>query len=187
MTVQPLHLREVSPGVFESDDPVVRVGWPEIEFLRSRVNESPRGRVRLCAHRGSGQALHEMLILLRQDSYIRPHRHLGKCESFHIVEGEVDVVLFAEDGKIDEVVQLGDASSGRSFYYRLADPVFHTLVIRTPLLIVHETTNGPFHREETEFAPWTPEEDDAPGQRAYIAEVERRIIGAAFTASNQKG
>ncbi len=84
-------------------------------------------------------------------SYIRPHKHPGKSEAFHIVEGEVDIVVFKDDGEIDQVVPLGRPGGGRSFYYRMSKPFFHTLIIRSDLLIVHEITNGPFRPQGTDI------------------------------------
>ena len=76
-----------------------------------------------------------MLIAISSDSYIHPHRHVGKSESFHIVEGEVDVAVFDEAGDVVDVIELGAMGSGRNFYYRLSESAFHTLLIRTEFLV----------------------------------------------------
>ena len=49
------------------------------------------------------------------------------------------------------IVPLGQPGSGRPFYYRMSKPFFHTLIIRSELLIVHEITNGPFRPEGTDI------------------------------------
>ena len=68
---------------------------------------------------------------------------------------------------------MGAYASGRPFYYRIAAPLFHTLLIRSDVLVFHETTSGPFSRADTVFAPWAPEDGDAAAVRRYLADLER--------------
>lgn len=89
------------------------------------------------------------------------------------MEGQVDVVLFDDKGSIAQVIRMGDYASGRTFYYRLAIPVFHMLLIRSDIVVFHETTNGPFNRAETEFADWSPEEADTPATLNYMIRVSQ--------------
>jgi hypothetical protein len=46
----------------------------------------------------------------------RPRRITPKSEAFHIIEGEVDIVVFSDDGALERVVARGAVRSGRSFY-----------------------------------------------------------------------
>ena len=108
-----------------------------------------------------------MIICLARGTYVRPHRHVGKSESFHIMEGELDVVLFEDDGAVREVIRMGSYQSGQVFFYRLMEPRFHTVLVRSPHVLVHETTNGPFDPADTEFATWSPAEGD-PSAAGYI-------------------
>lgn len=166
-----MRLKEISSEVFKSDEAIIRVSRREIEFLKDRVSSAPRGRVRLCAHASNEDLLHEMIIVLTQQTYIRPHKHVQKSESFHIIEGTVDVVVLDDDGKVLDVIELGELASGRQFFYRISQPIFHTLIIRSPILVVHETTNGPFNRADAIFAPWSPEEHD-PTAKQYLRDLE---------------
>src|SRR6185436_3958485 len=99
--------------------------------------------------------------------YVRPHRHHGRAESIHVIEGFADLVLFSEQGKIDRIVRLGPPGAGLTWYVRLPRPIFHTLVLRGEDFIFQETTLGPFQRENTEMAPWAPEDSDASAVAAY--------------------
>ena len=112
----------------------------------------------LCMHPTPADPLHEMIICLARSTYVRPHRHEGKSESFHIIEGELDVVLFHDDGAVREVIRMGPYQSGQVFFYRLMEPCFHTVLVNTPHVLLHETTNGPFDPEDTEYATWAPPE-----------------------------
>jgi cupin fold WbuC family metalloprotein len=167
--------REHSPEVLYAEDPVVKVDRQDIEMLVQRASQNPRKRARLCTHKNTNDKLHEMLIVHARDCYVRPHKHLAKSEAFHVISGLVDIVLLDDDGKIIEVVPMGDYASGRKFYYRLADPYYHTLLIRSDWVIFHEITNGPFKREDTIFAPWSPVETDTAGVREFVAGLTRSV------------
>jgi cupin fold WbuC family metalloprotein len=155
-----MSIQRVSHEVFVGDGGIVQVRAEDVAFLSTQARMNPRRRARLCAHPDSQDRLHEMLIVLARGTYIRPHRHAGKSESFHIIEGELDVVVFHDDGGIREIVRMGPYGSGKTFYYRLMEPCYHTVLIGSPYALFHETTNGPFDRADTEFAPWSPAEGD---------------------------
>jgi cupin fold WbuC family metalloprotein len=166
-----------SPEVFLAQGPIPTIGPGDIELLRQAVRQTPNRRARINAHPDHDDALHEMIIAIEPTSYIRPHRHPGKSEAFHIIEGEVDIVVFRDHGAIDQIVSLGEKGGPRPFYYRMSEPRFHTLVIRSDLLIVHEITNGPFSPDSTIYAAFAPSEGD-PAAAAFQAELVKRV--AAF-------
>lgn len=170
-----MNLRKVSEEVFVADEAIVQVGDADVAFLKGQALASPRRRSRICAHRSGDDALHEMVIAIARDSYVHPHRHFGKSESFHVVEGSVDVAIFEDDGTLETVVPMGVPGSGRQFFYRLSDRRYHTLCIRTPLVVIHEVTNGPFDPALTEMAPFAPAEADHERAREYMAEVAARV------------
>ncbi|MGB7542994.1 MAG: WbuC family cupin fold metalloprotein [Burkholderiales bacterium] len=174
-------LKRLNEEVYFAEDPIVRVGREDIEMLKRLALDTRRKRVRLCAHRGVEDALHEMLIVHTKEAYVRPHKHLNKAESFHLVEGAVDVVFFDDDGAIRDVVCMGRGATGDSFFYRISGPQYHTLLIRSDFVVFHEATSGPFVREQTAFAPWAPAEDDLAGQAAFFRRTDesvRRFLAA---------
>lgn len=153
--IMKLQLNKISDEVFIATEEIVCFDASVVDFIRECAILAPRGRARICAHKKPSDTLHEMLIGIRHDSYIRPHRHLNKVESFHLVEGAADVVILTDDGQILNVVEL---STERNFFYRLDTPKYHTLLIHTPVLIIHESTNGPFDLSATDFSSFSPEE-----------------------------
>jgi cupin fold WbuC family metalloprotein len=177
-------LTRINDEVFAADDRIVRLGAPHVTFLRERAVMSPRRRARICAHRGSGDGVQEMLIAACADSYIRPHKHPGKIESFHVVAGSVDVVVLDDGGAIIEVIELGDFASGRPFYYRLADCLFHTLLIHSSILVMHEVTDGPFVADATVLAPFAPPE--SLRHEALAFQTELRCAAAAHRSAGRQ-
>ncbi|MBV8479482.1 MAG: WbuC family cupin fold metalloprotein [Actinobacteria bacterium] len=162
-----MRLVTVNEEVLVASDPLSALGSEDIAELKERARANRRRRVRICAHSDTSDSLHEMMIVHMRGAYVRPHKHVGKSESVHVVEGEADALFFDEDGAVVDAIALGPYGSGRRFFYRLEEPVFHTLLINSEFFVMHEVTNGPFKREETTFASWAPGAADHEGAAAF--------------------
>ena len=170
-----MQFKELNSEVLVANGALTQVGRADIELLKKKAAENPRRRSRICAHRGNEDRIHEMLIVLAADCYIRPHKHFGKSESLHLIEGSASAVFFDDAGAVTEVVPLGDYPSRHPFYYRLEVPRFHTLLIHSAFLVFHETTNGPFNRADTAFASWSPEETDLAGRQLFMKHLAEAV------------
>ena len=166
-------------SVFYNEEPVAEVGDEWYARLKRHAYEADMKRARLCLHSSPDDPLHEMIIVFHRDTVIRPHRHRAKTESYHIIFGELDIVLFDENGCPTRVISMGDLASGKTLVYRMNSPVWHSVIIRSEYAAIHEVTNGPFRAEESEFAPWSPAE---PAKlRAFLTKsVDRLTKSAGF-------
>ena len=167
--------RAINSEVLYSEVPITTVDRSDIELFKQLSSCNLRKRIRLCAHASPEDRLHEMLIVHERSAYVRPHKHPGKTESMHIIEGLVDVIVFHDDGRIERVIRMGDYASGETFFYRMAKPVFHTLIIRTDILVFHETTSGPFDPWDTVFATWAPEDSDVNSVSIFMAQLDDKV------------
>lgn len=167
--------RAINDEVFVAEDRLVTVDRASLLGYLERAARNERQRARLCAHPDNDNRIHEMFITLTGHAYIRPHRHLHKSESFHVIEGTATVVFFDDQGGVEEVLDIGDYGSGLPFYYRNEDTRFHTQLVTSTRLVFHETTNGPFRREDTILAPWSPIETDWPAVQAYLENLKRAV------------
>jgi len=165
---------KVNDEVYYDKGPIVDVSQVDIEYLKTIAANNVRKRSRLCAHPDPADTLHEMLIIHEQSAYVRAHSHLCRSESLHVVCGSADVVIFGPDGGVSDVIEVGEYSSGKTFYYRIPGGVIHTLLIRTEVFVFHEVTSGPFNPDSSHFPDWAPMEDD-PQCISYIDELEKRI------------
>lgn len=168
-------MKKINDEVYYTENALARVGKDEIAFVKQHAFKNARQRCRLCMHLSPDDLLHEMLIALCKQSYIRPHKHQNKAESLHIIDGEVDLVFFNDEGEITEILSMGDYRSGKLFFCRISEPWYHTFLLRTEMLIFHETTTGPFIRPQTVFAPWAPEEGDVQATQEYVERVEKQV------------
>lgn len=171
-----LETRPVSEEVLFTTRDLTQVTSADIEELKQRAQRTRRGRIRLCAHRQTDAPVHEMLIIHAQDAYVPPHKHVGKEESLHLIEGVIRVVLFdGEAESVREVISMGEYASGKTFYYRLAGGVYHTLLIDSAFAVFHEATSGPFHKADMVVAPWAPQESDAAAVQQFQDRLRQQV------------
>jgi cupin fold WbuC family metalloprotein len=168
------------PEVFRNSDEIVTVGPEWLQRLKDAARNSPLRRSRLCLHRADQDTIQEMIIVLMKDVLFRPHRHIDKSESFHIIEGELYVLLFTEAGRPMRAIHMGPASSGRTFCYRLSVPAWHAILPISETVVMHETTRGPFVAGEAAFASWAPSGGEE--LRAFLVDSLAKLRDTAGVA-----
>ena len=137
-----------------------------IEEVALRAESTVRRRLNHNFHSGPADNPHRFLNVLLRGTYIRPHRHLDppKSETFVVLEGEAEVILFDDDGAITSRHLLGKDTLGVD----LSPGVWHTVVARTDRVVCFEVKPGPWEpASDKEFAEWAPREGD-PGVGAYL-------------------
>ena len=169
-----LKIRQFNEEVFFTNADLTRIGCEEINFLKEKVKSTPRQRIRLCMHKNPDEIIHEMIIVLSKGTYVRPHKHMNKCESFHIIEGKGNVFLFSDEGEVKNVVQLGNYQSQGSFYCRIPQDTYHNLVTMSDYLVFIETTLGPFRNQDTIYPLWAPKEKDSVIVRDFVTGLLNR-------------
>jgi cupin fold WbuC family metalloprotein len=167
---------KTSPEVYHSKGTQVYLNRIDIENLKGLALSNARERVRLCSHHSGVEPVHEMFIVHPRGAYVRPHKHLKKIESMMVLQGEVDYVTFDEQGGIESKLSMGDYSSGKIFYNSLRGEIFHSLLIRSEWLVFLEITQGPFKREDTLYAEWSPPEEDSKEVNNFLCETEKAIM-----------
>lgn len=163
------------PAVFHNTDDIIEVGTARLAELVRAAAAEPLRRSRICLHRSPDDLTQEMIIALWQDSYVPPHRHLGKSESFHIIRGALDIVFFDDAGQITRVVSLAEAGGIKPFVYRLSADYWHTVLVRTEVAVFHETTTGPFSKTHSILASWAPAAADAEGVRRFFDRLKSEL------------
>ncbi len=168
-------MKEITDCIFYADKPIVKVDQKDIGVLIAKAHVAKTVRSRLCMHEDPNSDLHEMFIVHFRDTYVRPHKHLGKPESIHIIEGAADIIIFDNHGEIKDVVNMGEYRSGRRFYYRMDGEFYHTVLIDSDTCVFHETTKGPFDRDrDTVVAPWSPSMEDSGRAKDYMDQLRER-------------
>src|SRR3990167_860486 len=131
-------IKKINEEVFYvNNENLIAIDETVIDMLIKQAKKNQRGRSRLCTHKDINDVVHEMLIVHTNDVYVRPHKHIKKIESFYIIKGQCDIIVFKDNGDIDGIIKMGEYGSGRNIYYRLNAPVFHSLIIHSEILVFH--------------------------------------------------
>ncbi len=140
------------------------------DTVASLASASSRRRMNYNFHSGPTDNPHRFLNVLLHGTYIRPHRHSDppKSESFLVLEGIADVILFDDHGSITARYRLGaESAEGHLWGVDLPPGVWHTILPRTPRAVCFEVKPGPWEpASDKEFAAWAPSEDD-PSAAGY--------------------
>ena len=138
------------------------IDYENINFLKQKAKESFLKRARYCLHNSHSDLIHEMIIVFCKNSYIRPHKHLNKTESFHLIEGSMLIFFFDDLGNIDNKILLDVSKKSKPFFYRLVTSKWHCVVPLSEFVVIHETTNGPYNEHDNIYPTWAPynEEND---------------------------
>jgi cupin fold WbuC family metalloprotein len=137
----------------------------EVSKLHNNAN------VRVCLHTSPDSEQHDMIILGRKEAYCRPHKHTHVGETFHMIEGEMGVFSFDDDGNVYDSVFLQ-----RSDVYRVAKGSYHAVLPISDYVIFHENRKGPFLGDNDSIFPdWSPEKDDLDEIKAYIKTHEEML------------
>ena len=164
--------RKTSPEVFFPSDDCFHLGVSAINELIESAKETERQRARLCIHPSDDALVQQMFIVHPAGAYVRPHRHNNKAESMLILQGEVDYLSFTSSGELVERVELADYHSGYPFFQMTPPGVYHSLIIRTKWLVFIEVTSGPFSKGDSNFAPWSPEDNDLVEIGRFFEKIE---------------
>lgn len=138
------------------------------EFLGTLIEEaglSPRSRQHRNIHQSYEDPCQRFLNAIGMDSYIRPHRHSldPKTETLVAVRGTFALVIFDDDGAVQEMVRFGTEKYGEveglSVGVDLPPGTWHTIIALVPDAVLLELKAGPFDSTAAkEPAPWAPEE-----------------------------
>ena len=168
----PFNWTQESSCVFYVKDSIVIFTEEMKLFLKSCAAQNDKREARLCTHLSPESTLHEMIIVHRKGNYVPPHRHYNKVESFHIMEGKLAIVIFNNDGSIIKAIHL---SRDGDIYYKLQEPMYHSIIPLTDYVIYHEITDGPFILDDKDEAKWAPRKENSLEVKAYQKEIIGKI------------
>ena len=118
-----------------------------IDELKMIALGHPLKRARVCLHESLDNKVHEMIIVAHKDGIIPPHSHpSNKPESYHVLDGKLQVSIFNDDGSVKETFSLSHDAHPRM--YRIKGGVWHQPIPLTEWVIYHEVATGPFNKEK---------------------------------------
>lgn len=152
------------------DQEIIEIDVLQIEELKKAAVLDPLGRARICLHLDPDNPIHEMVIAFTTNSYSRPHRNVRNSKSYFIIEGNMLVLIFDNEGRITRKIELATASNKKPFFCRLNANCWHTVIAKSDTLVFLETNGGPFIKDDEEYASWAPAIDDHEGINTFFSD-----------------
>jgi glucose-6-phosphate isomerase len=149
----------------------VRIDADVIADLRTLAAENNGRNARICLHAGPEANHHDMVVLEHRGKYYRPHKHADKGEAFHVMDGQLGIFAFADDGAIVDahVLNPGDI-------YRVEAGMYHAVLPQTEQVLYHENKPGPFLGDgDSIYADWAPDGTDQKAVDEYVDLLNTRL------------
>ncbi len=148
---------------------MIRITTELIDKVVAEARQSPRRRMNYNFHPELSDPVQRLLNALEPWTYIRPHKHTTKEESFVLLSGTVLAVVFNNDGTIRDHAILSRETGILGIEFE--ENCFHMLTSLETGSVVYEIKEGPFvPHTEGSSAPWAPLEG-TPEARSFLAKV----------------
>ncbi|WP_289053624.1 WbuC family cupin fold metalloprotein [Carboxylicivirga marina] len=140
-----------------------------LEHLSAKAVKTVRKRTNYNFHQTDDDLLQRMLNVIQPKSYVQPHKHQApdKREVFIILQGQLLVILFNDDGSLKQTTIL-DRDKG-VYGIEIAPECYHTIIALKANTCVYEVKDGPYNPDDDKtFAAWAPNEEDRTAAKAYL-------------------
>ena len=159
-----------SAGIFVKQLPAT-VDRNMIKLLVKTAEAANGKSIRLCLHDNPAALFHTMVIVDQGGTYYRPHKHIDKGECFHIIEGQMALFTFDDEGTVTDACQLDPE---QTIMYRVGVNMYHAVMALTPIVVYHESKPGPYLQDDDSvFPPWAPNNGDEAQISRYCEELLR--------------
>jgi cupin fold WbuC family metalloprotein len=148
---------------------MIKIDRSLLDAVTASARQSPRLRMNHNFHAELDDPVQRLLNALEPWTYIRPHKHVTKEESFVLLRGTVLAVVFNDDGSIRDHCVLNAATGNLGIEFE--ENSFHMLTSLESGSVVYEIKEGPFvPHTEASSAPWAPREA-TPDARDFLAGI----------------
>ena len=140
-----------------------------LDETSSRAANNARLRMNYNIHSRLEDPVNRMLNALEPKTYLRPHRHQTppKVESYIVLRGELDVLIFDDEGILTQRVTLNPQIG--NYGIDIPAGVWHSMIVKQQGTVIYEVKEGPFAPLVPEdFAPWSPEPEDVEKVKVFF-------------------
>ena len=165
---------EMNKHVDFSNEDIVIIRHSQLkQFVFQSASNTDNHKYRFCMHDSPNNALQEMFIVRSKGDYCRPDRHSQISESHMLMCGEEAVILFDDEGQIQDIIFLSKEKDVLA--YRINAPVYHMTVTLSDWAIDYEVKPGPFTQDMNEFPDWAPKNDEHEKIEEFMGYITREI------------
>jgi len=148
---------------------MIKITSQLIDNVIEKARISPRLRMNHNFHPELNDPVQRLLNALEPWTYIRPHKHTSKEESFVLLRGKVLAVVFNDDGSIRDHAVLSQETGILGVEFE--ENCYHMLTSIETGSVVYEIKEGPFiPHTEGSSAEWSPKEG-IPEAKVFLEKV----------------
>jgi len=148
---------------------MIKINSQLIDSVIDQARTSPRLRMNYNFHPELSDPVQRLLNALEPWTYIRPHKHTTKEESFVLLRGTILAVAFNDDGTIRDHAVLSQVTGILGLEFE--ENIFHMLTALQTGSAVIEIKEGPYvPHTEGSSAPWAPKEG-TPEAKEFLVKV----------------
>lgn len=138
-----------------------------LDAVTSQAKENSRLRMNYNFHATMDAPIHRLLNALEPGTYLPPHRHRDKEETYLVLRGSLLACFYDEAGNVTERALL-NPSEGK---YGLEIPpcTWHSIVALESGTVIFEIKKGPYSPLSPEdLASWAPAASDEEGAKGFM-------------------
>ena len=141
-----------------------------LNTVTQQAQESPRLRMNHNLHESMDAPIHRLLNALEPGTYLPPHRHRDKVETYLVLRGSLMAYFFDDEGKVTKKTCL---NPGKGMYgLEIPAGTWHGIVVQEPGTVIFEVKSGPYAPLAPEdLGAWAPAAADKEAAAAYMAEL----------------
>ena len=147
-----------SPEVLYYNQNELLVNKKILDYLKQKSKKNKKKIIRLCVHKSKKDKIHEMFIIFPRNYFCFPHKHPNE-ESILVIKGYADIIIFKNNGDIKNIINLGDFSTNKIFFYKFRKNTIHLLIVKSKYFYFKEVTKGPFKKKNMSKPLWCPTEN----------------------------
>lgn len=138
-----------------------------LDTVTSRAKANSRLRMNYNFHASMDAPIHRLLNALEPGTYLPPHRHTGKEETYLVLRGSLLAFFYDDAGNVTDKVCL-NPSEGK-YGLEIPSNTWHSIIALESGTVIFEIKKGPYQPLPSEdLASWAPQTSDTEGIKAFM-------------------
>nr|WP_302830116.1 WbuC family cupin fold metalloprotein [uncultured Bacteroides sp.] len=135
--------------------------------VTSQAKVNPRLRMNYNFHASMDEPVHRMLNALEPDTYLPPHRHVDKEETYLLLRGSMWVLFYDDYGNVTDKVLLNPLEG--KYGLEIPSGTWHSIIVLESGTVIFEIKKGPYSPlPAKDIASWAPAPSDVKGAEAFM-------------------
>ena len=146
-----------------------------LDTVTSQAKENSRLRMNYNFHASMDAPIHRLLNALEPGTYLPPHRHTDKEETYLVLRGSLLAFFYDDAGNVTDKVCL-NPSEGK-YGLEIPSNTWHSIIALESGTVIFEIKKGPYQPLPSEdLASWAPQTSDTEGIKAFIKRMLELLL-----------